>query len=473
MNRTVTLFVKALMAILLTASIAFGSVAPAHAEGIGGDTKASGDSTGSGSGDVIGVGSPPGGSVPDPGSWGGLTDFDSLRGNAVIWNYDYRPTDKCSQGVVEKHVLKPDGRTYEITQRSCIGGDLAYEIRLYKNYCVASSTVSIERMRPDMKELFNQTRSTRWGGGDRTIAGCDASSKISFGKMLFPLGIGHYRSEGGSQLDLLYVKHYTEKTADGRTLKDEFHSWKPAKKVNTFTNYATLRCINGDPDWVDSLVSYQGEDSCGGDLAKLTEPPTSSTPSATPPAALAQCKVPGLATLRGRSGLVDLMRDGSDHSIRWTGGKGVPTITGKGVTNVKGVSTRFEVFNAPSLARTGINFVGNSFELETTKGKDLLREEWKADSKGYGETPETSGILTDSSVRFYKSVDRGKPTVINPVWTFSAMVETPTISIKDIDPITGKVTTEKVLVKKQTEVECRGGAIQANVLKTMNDSIKG
>ncbi|WP_144836259.1 hypothetical protein [Kocuria rosea] len=473
MKGTVTCFVQALMALLLIAGIVSGPVAPAHAEGIGGKTDATSGGTGSGTGDVVGVGSPPGSDVPNPGDLGGLTDFDSLRGNAVIWNYDYRSTEKCPQGVVEKHVLQSDGRTYKITERKCIGGEPAYEIRLYKNYCAASSTVSIERMRPDMKELFSQTRSTRWGGGDRTIAGCDASSKISFGKILIPLEIGHYRSDGGSQLDLLYVKHYTEKTADGRTLKDRFHSWKPAKKVNTFTNYATLRCTNGNPDWVASLVSYQGQDSCGGDLAELTEPPTSSTPSATPPAALAQCKVPGPARLRGLTGQVDLMRDGSDQSIRWTGGQGTPTITGKGVTDVKGVSTRFEVFNAPRLERAGSSFAGNLFELETTKGKDLLRKEWKADSKGFGETPETSGIVTDSTVRFFKSVDRDKPTVITPVWTFSAMVETPTISLKDIDPFTGKVTTEKVMVKKQTEVECRGGAIRANVLKTMNDNIKG
>lgn len=460
---------RALTAAALVLGIGLTGVAPAYAEGIGGSTGGTGDSTGS-NGSVVGNGTPPGGTAPGPGGVSGGS-FDSFLGHDTIWKYSYNPTPKCAQGVAEKHEKQPNG-SYKVTEVTCIGGEPAYDVVLYKNYCVAQSTIKIQRLRPTPSELFNETRSTIWGAGERSIEACDASHKIKFGKVIKPETYGHYRSQGATTLDFLYVKHYTSKTSDGRTIPDSYHSWKPAKKVNSFENYGTLRCANDKGEWVPRLVDYAGSDSCGGGLLPPPKtPPTSTTPpQVTTGSSFATCKVPGPATLDGHGEPVSVLRDGKSHAVKWTGGKGQPTITGKGVSQVKGLSTRFEVWNAPINPRPS---TGNLFELESGKGKDLLRKQWKADSKGLGVTGETQGIVTDSSLRFYKTTARDIPALVNPVWKFSAVVETPTVVIENMDPFTGEMETSTTITKKRAEMECRGGAVSANVVKVMNDRITG
>lgn len=465
--------VRRLLVALMVAMVAFLSMglsvspfvgaAPAHAGGIGGATGGTGEETG---GTSVGGG----GSGGTPVDIGGLVQVGDLGNVAGYKHYRYGyNVSGCKSGATAKwdwmNRKVVNGRYVDSYSHTGCDYKKEYEIRIYDNLCVNSAKITIDQMRPVAKQLLNSTQKTAWGRGNYTVAGCDSSRSAKLSANLTPEAFGQYRSRGETRLDVLWIKEYLNADiATGRVKAPTVHSHSYYKTVGTFENYATKNCAG----WHDRLTSFEGGISACAGVVPPTQPPTSATPPQTN-TPIYTCEVPGAAKIDGKSGLVELLRNGDDYDIKWA--SRTPTLIGD-VENVVGKSTRYEIWNAPHQERNGRPYTGNLFELETGK-KDVLGGEWKPDAKGFGKTKELAGIQAGSTLRTYWTTVRDRPMTAQAVWTFEATFKTPSVRITGVDPATGKFTTEKVMVKQRATAECRSGALQMSVMKTMLDDIKG
>ena len=421
---------------------------------IGGSTGGVTEDVGSG---TIGSGGVSGGGMPD---FGNLGNVGSI-GNVPWYDYYSAETKGCAEGAVgtkTRFTRKVVSGKYVDTpgKRECIF-PAKYVIEAYKSLCVDTARIKIEQIAPTRRVLFDSAAKTTWGKGERTVAACQASAKLEFTKTAHAQRIGQYKSTGSTSLDILYVKHYLSADRSGRVPPDSFHSKRFAKRVNGFERFGTLSCSG----WKDELAPFNT--SCSPELP--TTPPKHGSP--VPSDAAMRCTVPGVKpSIDGVStSTVDLLRDGGSHALSW----GQPSITGKGISNVRPKSTQFLIWGAPEAEGSATE---NAFDLRSG-GVNLTSGKLKEDATtGRIATRKVGGVQTKADVKVYRSTARHHPMKISALWTWTADVTSQSVIFSGFDTATGAVQTQKVPVtRKGQEVTCSATSPGLNALKSMNDTL--
>ncbi|WP_313362150.1 hypothetical protein [Kocuria sp.] len=162
---------------------------------------------------------------------------------------------------------------------------------------------------------------------------------------------------------------------------------------------------------------------------------------------------------------VDMLRDGSGHALSW----GQPSITGKGISNVRPKSTQFLIWGAPEAEGSATE---NAFDLRSG-GVNLTSSKLKEDATtGRIATRKVGGVQTKADVKVYRSTARHHPMKISALWTWTADVTSQSVIFSGFDTATGAVQTQKVPVtRKGQEVTCSATSPGLNVLKSMNDTL--
>ena len=193
----------------------------------------------------------------------------------------------------------------------------------------------------------------------------------------------------------------------------------------------------------------------------------------------AQCVIDGSSKVDGKGGVVDLLRNGKEHKVTW----GTPRITG-GATKVSNWRVKTEVVEGSTPYNKDLdrNHAKQYFDhkLVIPSQSNGLLGPTGGSTTGFYKIPGAALTQSQSNVghdllKFYKSSDRDKEFQLKRTYMFDAEMTVKTTSISKVDFATGDITTTTTnTTAKVTNNQCEGDlSPKMNVLKTMNDNIRG
>jgi len=306
---------------------------------------------------------------------------------------------------------------------------------------VVQSTASVSIVTPVNKVLKTATSFSAWGRGDHSINAVYNSSTFA-SVNLIPSQYGRYQAVAQTVMQNITVRHYLGKNPlTKEVIPDEIVSFGGTWTSNPSGQRGQLNCQGWQSNWSGAWNWTSADCQAGG--------PGASTPTY-------QCAANGSTTVNNvPASQVDLFRDGREIPISWGGS---PGISGNGVTNVAGLSTRLLRSGTPSgqlnnTSEVSLSLPGGNIDLLSAPNS--------------GQTKFVSGVQQNWIGRFWWASTAGQPTVLTPEWNFSATFTVNSVKIVGIDQ-----DGNWQIVPVQTHVDstgsCTGASVSLNISRATN-----